>query len=147
MARPAKAIETQSRNNSKAEIEMRKNVEQKLKSGIDKIIPPKYLSKKQVKIFKYIVKELKASDILGNLDIYVLTTCCIAIDRLEQIETEINNDFSLLSNSSFMASKDKYTNELSLSPQARSKIGSLTLKSEKERQDPLIQILNGSKRD
>lgn len=148
MARPCKPIETQSRHNTKEEIEARKNQEEKLKGLADKIKPPKYLNKEQKKIFKYIVDELKASGILSNLDIYVLATCSIAISRLIEIETQINEDINNLWDKSLMSSKDKYTkdffrccNELSLSPQARAKIGSLALQTREKEEDPLIKAL------
>lgn len=148
MARPCKPIETQSRHNTKEEIEARKNQEEKLKGLADKIKPPKYLNKEQKKIFKYIVDELKASGILSNLDIYVLATCSIAISRLIEIETQINEDIKNLWDKSLMSSKDKYTkdffrccNELSLSPQARAKIGSLALQNREKEEDPLIKAL------
>ncbi|MDB1935129.1 phage terminase small subunit P27 family [Clostridium tertium] len=148
MARPCKPIETQSRHNTKEEIEARKKQEEKLKGLADKIKPPKYLNKDQKKIFKYIVDELKASGILSNLDIYVLATCSIAISRLTEIEKQINKDITNLWDKTLMSSKDKYTkdffrccNELSLSPQARAKIGSLALQAKEKEEDPLIKAL------
>lgn len=148
MARPCKPIETQSRHNTKEEIEARKKQEEKLKGLADKIKPPKYLNKDQKKIFKYIVDELKASGILSNLDIYVLATCSIAISRLTEIEKQINGDITNLWDKTLMSSKDKYTkdffrccNELSLSPQARAKIGSLALQAKEKEEDPLIKAL------
>lgn len=148
MARPCKPIETQSRHNTKEEIEARKKQEEKLKGLADKIKPPKYLNKDQKKIFKYIVDELKASGILSNLDIYVLATCSIAISRLIEIEKQINEDITNLWDKTLMSSKDKYTkdffrccNELSLSPQARAKIGSLALQAKEKEEDPLIKAL------
>ena len=154
MARPCKAIETQSRHNTKEEIEARKNKEEKLKGLADKIKPPKHLNKEQKKIFKYIVDELKASGILSNLDIYVLATCSIAISRLIEIETQINEDIKNLWDKSLMSSKDKYTkdffrccNELSLSPQARAKIGSLALQAKEEEEDPVKKALKDDEDD
>ena len=103
----------------------------------------------QKSIFNYLVSELEASGILGNLDVYILTTCTIAIDRLEAIEKAINKDFSLLSDSKFMGSKDKYTkdlyrccNELSLSPQARAKIANNAMMN-KDKGPSLKDILSG----
>lgn len=148
MARPCKPIETQTRHNTKEEIEARKKQEEKLKGLTDKIKPPKHLNKDQKKIFKYIVDELKASGILSNLDIYVLATCSIAISRLTEIEKQINEDITNLWDKTLMSSKDKYTkdffrccNELSLSPQARAKIGSLALQAKEKEEDPLIKAL------
>ena len=66
-----------------------------MKGLADKIKPPGYLNKEQKKIFKYIVDQLKASGILSNLDIYVLSTCSIAISRLIEIEKKINEDINL----------------------------------------------------
>ena len=55
---------------------------------------------------------------------------------------------ALLCDSSYMATKDKYTkdlyrccNELCLSPQARAKIGSLAVQAAKQREDPLLKAL------
>lgn len=150
MARPCKPIETQSRHNTKEEIESRKKQEEKLKGLADKIKPPGYLNKEQKKIFKYIVDQLKASGILSNLDIYVLSTCSIAISRLIEIEKKVNEDINRLWDKDLMSSKDKYTkdffrccNELSLSPQARAKIGSLALQAKEKEEDILIKALKG----
>ncbi|MEG0899553.1 MAG: phage terminase small subunit P27 family [Oscillospiraceae bacterium] len=146
MARPTKAVNTRIGNMTKAEREQRLEGEQKLKGKNDKILPPKYLTKEQKTIFRYIVKELEQSGILGNLDVYILTTCSIAIDRLETIETMITANKEMLGNATFMSSKDKYTkdlyrccNELSLSPQSRAKIAGANIKSQEE--DPLLKAL------
>lgn len=154
MARPCKPIETQSRHNTKKEIEERKKQEEMLKGLADKIKPPSYLNKEQKKIFRYIVDQLKASGILSNLDVYVLSTCSIAISRLVEIEKKINDDISNLWDKDLMSSKDKYTkdffrccNELSLSPQARAKIGSLALQAKEKEEDALIKALKGDDED
>ena len=154
MARPCKPIETQSRHNTKKEIEERKKQEEMLKGLADKIKPPLHLNKEQKKIFKYIVEQLKASGILSNLDIYVLSTCSIAISRLIDIEHKINEDINNLWDKDLMSSKDKYTkdffrccNELSLSPQARAKIGSLSLQVKKQEEDPVVKALKGDDED
>lgn len=148
MARPTKPIDLQTRHNTKEEIEIRKEQEEKLKGLADKIRPPGNLNKNQKKVFKYIVSQLKASGILCNLDVFILTTCSIAIDRLTEIENKINENISMLWDKDIMASKDKYTkdffrccNELSLSPQARAKIGSLALQAKKDEEDPVKKAL------
>lgn len=144
MARPCKSVGTMSKHLTKEEIEARKEQEQKLKGLADNVKPPSYLSKEQKKIFKYIVKELEVAGILGNLDIYILSTCSIAIDRLQAIESLINKDIKNLYNKDLMASKDKYTkdfframNELSLSPQSRAKLGNLKIQSKQVQDDPV----------
>lgn len=150
MARPCKSIALQSRAMSNAEKEGRLENEQKLKGNSDNIIAPSYLNEQQKKIFDYIVNELRASNILGNLDIYILTTCSIAIDRLQTIETMINSDSELLFDKTLLATKDKYTkdlfrctNELSLSPSSRSKLANINYQAQEEEEDVLLKILNG----
>lgn len=150
MARPSKPISMQSRHNTKEEIEKRKKQEERLKGLSDKIKPPKHLTKNQKKIFKFVVDQLKASGILSNLDIFMLTTCAIAVDRINEIEEMINKEPILLRDKDLMGSKDKYSkeffrcsNELSLSPQARAKIAGLNLQAKEKEDDPLIKALKG----
>lgn len=153
MARPSKSVKTMSKNLTKEEMETRLETEEKLKGGADKIFPPKHLNARQKKIFNYIVDELKASGILGNLDIYILGTCAICIDRLQVIEKIINKDIERLLDKDLMSVKDKYTkdffrccNELSLSPQSRAKVGNINLHAKKQQSDPLLKVLAGGKK-
>jgi phage terminase small subunit len=64
----------------------------------------------------------------------------------------INNDLELLRDKMLMASKDKYTkdlfrtvNELSLSPQARAKLGNLNIQAQEAAEDPLLKVLSGGR--
>lgn len=150
MARPAKATATQSRNTSKEERENRQAAEIALRGGCNRIRPPAYLTKQQSAIFKWIVKELKASGILGNLDVYVLAQGSIVIDRMQTIEDSINRDPALLHDSKYMASKDKYSkefwrfcSEMSLSPQSRAKMANVNVNVQKDEEDPLLRALTG----
>lgn len=153
MARPSKAVNTMSKNLTKEERQIRLSVEEKLKGNSSDISPPGYLSDKQKELFNYIVDQLKASGILGNLDIYVLSTCVIAIDRMQEIEAMINNDFELIRDKDLMAAKDKYTkdlyrtmSELSLSPQSRAKLANINVQAKQKEEDPLLKILAGGKK-
>ena len=146
MARPAKAVAASSSNLTTLEVRERKNIEDKLK-GDGELKLPDYLTKTQKKLFKNILKMLENSDILGALDVYILSQTAISIDRLQSIEQQINEDPLLLENSAFMASKDKYTkdffrccNELCLSPQSRAKLGAAAV--QKKKNDPLMDVLN-----
>lgn len=155
MGRPCKVLESQSRHNTKEEIEERKAAEENLKGSDDKIAkPPKYLNKEQKKIYKYIICELSDTGILRNLDVYILATCAIAVDRLKVIESIINKKPAALLNKDLMSAKDKYTkdlyrccNELSLSPQSRAKLGSLALSNKEKKEDPLLNVLNEDDED
>lgn len=152
MARPSKSVKTMSKNLTKEEKMIRAETEERLRGGTDKISPPKHLNARQKKIFKYIVKELEPSQILGNLDIYILAQAAIAIDRLQEIEKMINEDTTRMFDKEVLAAKDKYTkdffrccNELSLSPQSRAKLGNINLQVKQQQEDPLLKVLAGGK--
>ena len=114
MARPCKSAKVLSDcSQTKEEIEKRVQYEEKLKGKSNKIRPPTYLTSAQKKIFKYIVSELTESEILGNLDIYILTTCAICIDRLQEIEKLINQDFEMIFVKGTMAAREKYSKDFS----------------------------------
>lgn len=137
---------TTAKHLTKSEADIKSSTEEKLRGAGDKLKPPKYLTTPQKKIFKFIVKELEGSEILGNLDIYVLTECCIALDRMQEIEKRINEEFEQISSTALMSAKDRYTksffrccNELCLSPQSRAKMGNLNLQAKEE--NPLIKAL------
>ena len=149
MARPCKVIDSQSRHNTKEEIEERKAAEERIKVLADKIEkPPSYLNKEQKKIYKFIIDQLIETGILTNLDVYILCLTCIAVDRLKTIETIINKNPGAIVNKDLMSSKDKYTkdllrgcNELSLSPQSRAKLGNLALANKENNNDELLKVL------
>lgn len=146
MARPAISAKTTSKHLTKSEAAAKCGTEEKLRGAGDKLRPPKYLTTAQKKIFKFIVRELEGSEILGNLDVYVLTECCIALDRMQEIESRINQDLTQINNDKLLQAKDRYTksffrccNELCLSPQSRAKMGNLNLQAKEE--NPLIKVL------
>jgi P27 family predicted phage terminase small subunit len=148
MARPTKSVTTTTGNFTKTEIKNRMEQEQKLKGKADNIRPSEYLNEKQRELFNFIVDELKASGILSNLDIFTLETCVIAIERLQYIESRINQNIDLMLDKQLMATKEKYTkdlfrtiNELSLSPQSRAKLGNLNIQSKEASEDPLLKAL------
>lgn len=154
MARPAMSVATTSKHLTHEERRARQEQENKLKGKADKLKPPTYLNSRQKKIFKYIVSELESSGILGNLDIYILTTASIAIDRLQEIETMINEDITNAFSNNVIGAKKKYTddlyrccNELSLSPQARAKLGNINIEAQQKKSDPLLQVLAGRRRE
>lgn len=91
MARPAKSVNVSVKNFTKEEMEARKRNEEKLKGG-GRLRTPDYLSEDQKKIFRGIVDNLKAADILSKLDVPILAQTSICIDRLQKIEQRINED-------------------------------------------------------
>lgn len=154
MARPAKPVNVQSKHLTKEELAARQEIENRIRGSTDQLIPPDYLTPNQVSIFKFVLQELEASGILGNLDVYVLTLFAIAADRISQIESEINQDPRLRENSRLMSTREKYSKEfyrgceaLGLSPQSRAKISAAGLKARQEEADPLVAALNGGGAD
>lgn len=147
MARPAMSANVTSKHLTEDEKRIRTETENNLKGAADKLKPPSYLTAPQKKIYKYIVSNLKAIGILGNLDVYVLTECSICIDRMQEIEKRINASPESMTSPTLLAAKDKYTktffrccNELCLSPQARAKMANINVQSQKE-DNPLIKAL------
>lgn len=152
MARPTKSVNTMSKKLTKEEKAIRLEAEQRLRGSADNISPPKHLNARQKKIFNYIVQELEASKILGNLDIYILGTAAIAIDRMQQIEKLINKDPEKMFDKDVIKAKAEYTkeffrvcNELSLSPQSRAKLGNINLQAKQKSEDQLLKVLRGGK--
>ena len=148
MGRPSKSAKVLTeKSQTKAEIAERVEAENRLK-GDGMPEPPLHLSKEQKRIFSRIVRLLEASDILSELDSDVLGMCAIAIDRLAEIESRINNDPELISDAKLMSAKEKYAkeffrccNELCLSPQSRAKMANMSLA--KKEPDPLLKVLTG----
>lgn len=146
MARPAKPIDMAVGARTKDEIESRKTAEQSLKSN-KPTKPPRDLSKEQKKIFKDIAGKLEEADILCTLDDYILAKTAIAIDKLREIDSDINAMPELKYDQNVMNSRTKYTqdfyrgcNELGLSPQARAK---MAISMSKQEEDPLSKLLAG----
>lgn len=150
MARPSKSVKVMSKNLTKEEKELRLETEEKLKGGADNISPQTHLNANQKKIFYYIIEQLKESQILGNLDTYILSQAAISIDRLQKIEKMINKDINKIYDKDLLKAKSEYTkdffrccNELSLSPQSRAKLGNINLQAKERDEDVLLKVLAG----
>lgn len=135
---------------SKEERENRINIENKLKGNSDKIKPSKYLTKDQKKLHKFLVSEMEASGILGNVDIFILDKTSITIDRIQKIDAKINENEDNLFNPDLRVLLDKYNkdfhkclSELPLTPQSRAKLGNLSIDKEKREQSLLMKALHG----
>lgn len=149
MARPAKAVATKTGKIGNEEQQQRLQIESKLKGGKEKLVPPLYLTDDQMQIFNYIMDELEEANILGNLDLFVLSQTAICVDRVQKLEKEINDNPDLIRNNAFMAGKDKYSkdffrccNELCLSPQSRAKLSISTIKPGAEKKKTIMDLLN-----
>lgn len=146
MARPSKSVSANKRNLTKEEKAIREDGEKKLKGKDDCIKPSSYLTTAQKTIFNNIVEQLKQSNVLGNIDIYVLDEAAIAIDRKRKIEKDINDNKIDLLDSKVISAKSqihkefcRYMNELCLSPQSRSKFANAAI--QKKEVSPLLEAL------
>ena len=149
MARPAKAIAAKTAKISKDETEQRLQIEGQLRGKSDKLIPPLYLTESQVEIFNYVLTELDEAKVLGNLDLFALSQLAICVDRIQQIEKQINENTDLILENKFMQSRDRYArdfirlcNEFCMSPQSRAKLSISTVKPGQEKKKTLMDLLN-----
>lgn len=148
MARPAKSVKVKSGAIAGDDAAIRQTVENKLRGENTPPDPPPGLTEQQREIFSFIVDGLVESEILGKMDVFVLESTAIAVDRLRSINNMIDANPQLIINTALQNSRAKYQsdlwrgcNELCLSPQARAKIGGLAAQKQKERKDPLLEVL------
>lgn len=73
---------------TKAEIAERERTE--VKAAADKVTAPSYLTAKQKTKFRKIVKELRAIDLVSNLDVDALARLVIAQDKYTEITEELS---------------------------------------------------------
>lgn len=153
MARPAKSARVKSGTITKEEETQRLEIEDKLRGSKDKLIPPLYLTNSQMEIFNYIMAELQEADILGNLDLYILSQTAIAIDRIQDLDRKANDEPDLLFQNAFRqaraeASKEYFRccNELCLSPQSRAKLSIAKVKPGEKKQT-IMDLINADDED
>lgn len=152
MARPNMSLSVTSKHLTKAEIAERKEQEQRLKGASDDIRPSHYLTEKQVEMFHNLVAELEASGILTNVDSDSLSQYVFALDQLETCNDMINRNPQNLFDKDMIKARAQlvkecqaYATQFNLTPQARAKMGSNTLKAKEKAQDPLLKALSGGK--
>lgn len=148
--RPAKAAAVSSGKIGKERKSARAAAESALRGASDRLSPPGWLNDRQCEVFRYVVNEMQAGGLLGNVDVFVLTQFAVAVERLEHIERAVNADTALLCDKELMAAKTKYTDdlktglrELSLSPQARAKLGGMAAAQKQKEADPVLTLLQG----
>ena len=153
MGRPAKPVAISSGKISKETKNKRKETEEKLRGDFQKVIPPDWLNERQRQVFEYVAGELAGGKIVSNVDVFVLTSFAVAVDRLEDIEKSINSKPDMIFDKSLLKAKARYTadfntgiKELSLSPQARAKLGGINIVAEKENKDPVNELIERQKK-
>lgn len=148
MARPSKSVRVKTGAIASGDAAVRQDVEDKLRGENIPPEPSAALTDGQRDIFQFIVDGLVDSDILGRLDVFVLESTAVAIDRLRYINGLIDVNPEMIMHTGLQNARSKYQsdlwrgcNELCLSPQARAKIGSLAAQKQKEKKDPLLAAL------
>lgn len=151
MAKAPVPVALISKNLTKEERESRQEQEKKLKGNSDKVYKvPKELNKEVGAIYKSLTKELKAADILNNLDIDLLSTTANAIYQMRLARKHIIENGSVITirdaddnvikcfkNPSVQVEKDYQTIfhtgvlQLGLSPSARAKLSIINVNKEK----------------
>ncbi|RXI50186.1 phage terminase small subunit P27 family [Clostridium tetani] len=146
----AKPIELTVGHRTKEEIEKRKEQQEKLKGKSNKIEPTQKLNQNQTKIFYLIKSEMAESEVLCNLDSYMLTQFSIAIDKLAYLDELVEKKPGLILNKDFKSSKKLYFDiftkcctELSMSPQSRAKLANINSLAQQDKEDPIIKALQG----
>ena len=148
MARPSKPVSAKTAHDTKAEQAARIARETELKGDTDKIEPSEALNESQMAMFDFIVSQLEGAATLGNLDVPLLTQAACVFDRMNQYETMLRDDPSLMLDSKFMANQDRaakqsfrYFNELGMSPQARAKMAIATVKDSGAAPKTIMDVL------
>ena len=152
MARPCKAAKLLTEcSQTKEEIAAREKTENALRGNADRVRSPGYLTARQKKIFRQVVKLLAAAEVLGEGDEHIISRFAVAADRLAQIEEQINAVPEMILNQRLMTAKGRYMqdfyracNELSMSPQSRAKMGNALLQKQADGADPLLAALSGA---
>lgn len=148
MGRPAKSTRVKTGTILKEDETQRIEIEDKLRGGTDKLVPPIYLTDEQMLIFNYIMEELRDANILGNLDLFILAQTAIAVDRIQELDQLANENKNHIFENAFRqarseASKEYFRccNELCLSPQSRAKLSIAKVKPT-DKKKTIMDLIN-----
>lgn len=155
-------VDLQTGHRTKAEIQDRKEAEESIKCDNDRVRQvPKWLDDIAQEEYIKLVDDLENSNVLTNVDIPVVAIVADAISKMQQLNEKIENEGMFITRVSdrgsvnlvehpatrlykqYNAIYKQYLGELGLSPSSRAKLGVLNQKAQEEKQDPLLQILNG----
>jgi len=148
-------VNLQSSNLTKVEIAKREAEEKKLKGKSTKVYrAPTHLSKEEKKVYRFIVNELKESDVLNNLDITIVEVAADSVlkmkeckDIIEDLGIVLSSGGKKVKNPAINAFKDyntiynKCCMELGLSPSARARLASINVQKKTTGDDPLLNAL------
>lgn len=157
------AVLKQGKSESKAQLKQRQQIEEML-SGNDDLVysVPQNLDSKGQMFYKFIVEELRHSNILTNIDIPLIEQtadclskmreCDILLDKMglfyEELDrygnTKMVENVAMKTKLNLMTKYSQYCNALGMSPSSRAALASKKIEAKEEQQDPLLQILKGA---
>jgi len=152
----------QGKSESKEYLEARQLIENELKGAEDLIFEfiPDTLDELGVVYYQFIIKELKETGILANLDIPLLTQMANALAQMDLLQKDIDehgrlmqkvdragNSFPIANPAVNMQMQyqkifQSISSQFGMSPSARAQIANLNTEVEKERDDELLAILD-----
>lgn len=163
MSRPRKpAALKQGKSETKAHLNAREEVEQQLKGNADLLdTVPEQLDDLGKLYYTFLIEHLRASDVLSNLDIPMLTQTADSLSKMEQADAIIAKEGLIWykydrdgnqepKEHPAVGTKQKYLNQfralstqLGLSPSSRASLAEMNMQQELEEKDPVMQIING----
>lgn len=137
----------------KDEVEERRKTEEKLKGRRKIPVKPKgELSESGIKLYKEIIK-LLPQDFLSGGDTYVVSIVADALSRMDECRKILNRKGMFTESGleidavktyeRYSKIFDKFSSKLGLSPKDRAALAVLTMNSEDEKNDPVVQVLRG----
>ena len=98
---------------TKEDITVRNKVKEMFGAEVTKDLKPSSrLNSNQKKIFNFIKAHIENVGIHGDIDMHMLETASIAIDRLQSIEKLINEDFDMIRDRELMSAKSEVHNRI-----------------------------------
>lgn len=148
MPKPAKSVKLNSKNFTKAERELRENIEETLMSADSMVydIPSELTRKKEKDLYEFIVENMRASGVLCNLDVQLLICTVRACLHMNEAEADIKKNGIMIQGKKnaaidiFNTYQKQFLaccSHLCLSPTARAKIGSLAVAQAENEDDDL----------
>lgn len=161
MAAPRKpASLKQGKSETKAQLQLRAEQEEKLKGNTDLFKDvPEHLDELAKEYYQFMVTELEISDILSNLDIPLLEQTADCLSKMRQADAIINEQGiiieqvdragnEIIKEHPAVGTKQKYlnqfralSNQLGLSPASRASLAGMKMDKQEEDEDPLLQLL------
>lgn len=153
------------KSESKEHLDARSLIEEDLRGGTDLVYDyvPEKLTEEGKIYYQFMLRELKASDILSNLDIPILTQMAITLANLDDLDDMIKRDGKIIQKSDrngntypvanpAVSMRDKieatfraYATQLGMTPSARSALAEMNMAKQAEDDDPFNQIVEDFK--